>query len=532
MNIHLLYSARDFDFQPEPPPWRRVRGVQPGPGFTPCEQALMNDLELGLLFDAMARGDDFLFQVARRVVLLGRNEGLETIVYRQGVLSDCLRNESVVRRLYHVTSEAIEGKKQGWLGVLSRYPSGVLSDAVNYLLLLTDLLRKLRTLADEHSDSFESQGFGRLFAMVREELTDDYLDRVRSDIEALKLRSGTKMSARLGSGNEGTDYILHRTPDRRSGWLRRIFGKRSAAHTFHLDPRDQAGARALSELRDRGIVRTAVVTARASEQVEKFLLSLRTELAFYLGCLNLHHELARRGVRLCVPVPAAQGSRKLSATGLRDACLALAMEEHVVDNDLHADDRNLIILTGANRGGKSSFLRGIGLAQLMMQCGMCVAAENFSAEVCQGLFSHYGREEDAEMKSGKLDEELDRMSGIVDGLQPFSMVLFNESFSSTNEREGSEVSRQVVGALLESQVKVLFVTHFHDFARDPWKGHEDRILFLLAERTADGRRTFKLRPGLPLETSFGFDLYRTVFSDAGVFPEPDPPGGVPEISGS
>ncbi len=65
----------------------------------------------------------------------------------------------------------------------------------------------------------------------------------------------------------------------------------------------------------------------------------------------------------------------------------------------------LLIITGANQGGKSTFLCAVGLAQVMMQCGMFVAAESFSANVCDGIYTHYKREEDASMRSGKLDEE-------------------------------------------------------------------------------------------------------------------------------
>lgn len=63
------------------------------------------------------------------------------------------------------------------------------------------------------------------------------------------------------------------------------------------------------------------------------------------------------------------------------------------------------------------------------------------------------------MESGKLDEELSRMSGIVDHISSDSMVLFNESFAATNEREGSEIARQIVSALLEKRIKIFFVTH-------------------------------------------------------------------------
>jgi DNA mismatch repair ATPase MutS len=141
-----------------------------------------------------------------------------------------------------------------------------------------------------------------------------------------------------------------------------------------------------------------------------------------------------------------------------------------------------------------------------------VAAEAFRANVCHALFTHYKREEDATMKSGKLDEELSRMSVLADGVTPGSMVLFNESFSATNEREGAEIATAIVRALLEAGIKVCFVTHSFELAYGFAVG-ERNALFLRAEREADGRRTFRLVEGAPLPTSYGEDLYRRIFEE-------------------
>ena len=147
----------------------------------------------------------------------------------------------------------------------------------------------------------------------------------------------------------------------------------------------------------------------------------------------------------------------------------------------------------------------------MMQCGMFVSAESFSANMCSRIFTHYVREEDTTMKSGKLDEELGRFSGIVDQIGPDAIVLFNESFSATNEREGSEIARQITSALLEKRIKIAFVTHLYDFARSVYDRHDEASIFLRAERQADGGRTFKLTEAEPLQTGYGEDLYNQVF---------------------
>jgi DNA mismatch repair ATPase MutS len=173
------------------------------------------------------------------------------------------------------------------------------------------------------------------------------------------------------------------------------------------------------------------------------------------------------------------------------------------------------MITGANRGGKSTFLRSVGQAQLMMQCGMFVAAGAYRASPCAGLFTHFKREEDSSMRSGKLDEELGRMSEIVNAARPGSMVLANESFASTNEREGSEIARQIVRALTESGVRVLYVTHLYDLAHSFFVQNLDSALFLRAEREEDARRTFKVVEAEPLPTSYGEDLYKQIFGQGG-----------------
>jgi DNA mismatch repair ATPase MutS len=114
------------------------------------------------------------------------------------------------------------------------------------------------------------------------------------------------------------------------------------------------------------------------------------------------------------------------------------------------------------------------------------------------------------MESGKLDEELKRMSEIIDRAAPNSIVLFNESFAATNEREGSEIARQITTALVGSGMKVFFVTHLYEFA---FRLHEKMpdTIFLNAERRSDGKRTFRIVAGEPSETSYGRDLYARVF---------------------
>lgn len=518
MKVHLMFRDRDFDFKLESLATRPYQKVEP-PKLLPNEDALTQDLELNTLFNAMAGGDKFLFEVVRQAVLLGLQNDVETILYRQSVLKDMLGNYSIVRNIYDVAVEAIEHERRRWWGVFGKnYPTGTLHSAVELVQMFMGKLGQLKRLADEHSDKFDSSGFRTFFAMLKAELADVYFAEVKAHLKELKFNNGVLVSAQLGEGNQGTQYVLRQLMDKKPWWLRRVFPGKRAGYTFSIDPRDEAGARALGELQDRGINLAANTLAQSADHILSFFVMLRTELAFYLGCANLHRQLQWKKVAVCFPVPAPLGTRTHSCVELRDVCLALSMGRAVVGNELNADGKKLCIITGANQGGKSTFLRSVGLAQLMMQCGMFVAAESFSADICRGMFTHYKREEDVEMKSGKFDEELSRMSGLADALMPNSLLLFNESFAATNEREGSEIARQIVRALLEARVKIFFVTHLYEFAHSLWKDEAQSALFLRAERQNDGRRTFKLHPGEPLQTSFGMDLYKEIFGNAAESP--------------
>ena len=91
------------------------------------------------------------------------------------------------------------------------------------------------------------------------------------------------------------------------------------------------------------------------------------------------------------------------------------------------------------------------------------------------------------------------------------MVLCNESFAATNEREGSEIAKQITNALVEKGIKVVYVTHQFEFAHGFYKKRMKNAVFLRAERLENGTRTFRVIEGEPLQTSYGQDLYDMIF---------------------
>jgi len=476
-----------------------------GPELPENTNDLVQDLELRTILQAMSGGESLLWGISTHALLQSLTDPKE-IAYRQAVWADCLAHPDSVREMLKIATEAIVGEEQihePWGG----HPSGILRRSVEVVEMFVGLLRRLRQIADDNAAAVTSTGLRTLFAMLESELDDKYFDAIDEQLKRLKLKGGALISAKLGRGLRGVGYVLRWPNSTKRTWKQRIGLGPHTSYFFEIHPRDEAGSRFLATLNDRGVNLAANALAQSSDHILSFFKLLCTEVGFYVSCLNLHERLSAKGDPTCMPIPFDADTLALAYDGIYDIALALRSEDRVVGNAADANGKALVMITGANSGGKSTLLRGIGQAQLMLQAGMFVGAGTFRANVAAGLYTHFIREEDETMTSGKFDEEIARMSDIADRITPQCLVLFNESFAATNEREGAEIARQIITALVETGVKVVFVTHQFTLADIIYRESKGNALFLRAERGIDGKRTFRLVEGEPLPTSFAEDLY-------------------------
>lgn len=539
MKARLMFDDRDFVFDAglldaleRPRYGKKQQAAEPPVG----EQDLIEDLGLESIWQAMA-GEDPMVYVSVRTALLAGVDSVEQVRYRQAVLTDARAQAEVVREMYALAVQAITEERKIWHSLFSDRGEALLHRSVGVLEMFLPILRQLRAVTEEHGDRFESKGFTRFFDTLRRELDDEYFDEISQHLKHLRFRDGVLMSARLGEGSQGVDYVLRTPRDENRGRFRfRRVALARPTFSYTVPPRDEAGGQALGRLRDRGLTLVANALGQATDHVRSFFTALRAELGFYVGCLNLLDQLAAKGEPVCLPEPHAPGTCVWSGRALYDPGLALRLPDRLSGNDLDADGRPLVVITGANQGGKSTFLRSLGLAHLMMRAGMFAAAESFAATVPSAVLSHYRRREDATMTSGKFDEELQRMSQLARVIGRGGLLLCNESFSATNEREGSQVADEFLRAMRDIGVRVVFVTHLYELAHLYQERHADTTVFLRAERGQDGQRPYQLRVAEPLPTSFGEDLYRRTFGGDGVAAHPaaepaSPSGAVAPESG-
>ena len=216
MKAFLLHRDRDFDLK---------RGAPPN------EDDLMRDLELDTLLRAMAVKDELVLNVTKAALMAATSNDVATIEYRQAVLRDCLSNPEIVGQLYALTEEAFQHIKKIWTR-FREYPSSSLEDSIERMRIFTNVLKKIRNLADRHSADFRSDGFTNLFTMLAHELDDEYFALIDMQLNRLNFKSGVLVSAGIRERPEGRE--LHPAPAPQ--------GRRKLAHTG-VQSRSQVGRR-------------------------------------------------------------------------------------------------------------------------------------------------------------------------------------------------------------------------------------------------------------------------------------------------
>ena len=245
-----------------------------------------------------------------------------------------------------------------------------------------------------------------------------------------------------------------------------------------------------------------------------FLLNLMPEIEFLVRGTVLLRALSEKGLSLCRPTIPEDGSRCFDAKGLYNPCVALKVDYDIVTNDLNMDMDNAMIyvLTGPNRGGKSVITCAIGLSVALMQLGMFVPADSATISIADGIFTHFPTGADDTIDKGRLGEECARLRDIFEEVTENSLVLLDESLSSTGSFEASYIAAEVLAGLSRVGCRCLFSTHLHELAAEI-DGINARTtpeggapIDTLVAGIADGRRSFKIFRQKPDGKSYARDI--------------------------
>lgn len=245
-----------------------------------------------------------------------------------------------------------------------------------------------------------------------------------------------------------------------------------------------------------------------------FLLRLLPEIEFVCRASDVIDRLrAHPGCHVCLPDIRPREERAFATTGLYNPRVALTISEPIVENDLALDeDGRIFILTGPNRGGKSVITVAMGAAQAMFQLGLPIPARTGALSPADGIYTHFPEGADDTIDKGRLGEECQRLREIFDAVSRDSMILLDESLSSTGAYEASYIAQEVLTAFAVVGCRGIFSTHLHELAaaKDHINErsvalHGVRVDTLVAGMEA-GERSFKIRRTTPDGHSYARDI--------------------------
>ncbi len=245
-----------------------------------------------------------------------------------------------------------------------------------------------------------------------------------------------------------------------------------------------------------------------------FLLNMVPEMELLVRGSDFLRRLRDKGCHLTEPDVRPLNERAFNAKDLYNPCVALKITGDIVGNDVNFDENaGIYVLTGPNRGGKSVITCAIGLCQVMLQLGMFVPAEHLTISPADAIFTHFPTGADDTIDKGRLGEECARLSEIFQNITPASLVLLDESLSSTGSFEAAYIASEVLAGLARVGCRCLFSTHLHELAAkiDELNAQSVaaggvRIDTLVAGIEEEGRRSFKILRAIPDGKSYARDI--------------------------
>ncbi len=536
-------------------------GADPSPDADRPRWGERTQADLGILELAEHLSPDHLYTEPILSFLLPLTTDLGIIGYRQEVLEDFLRVPEVAAVFEELQEPLLEIERLGGPPPAEQTPLQKTLYRIGELELYVECVEKLWTVLSSGREKIKSAGLRQLLEHLAGVRGRPAFRTMVEELPKLRTRYDTIAGITIGVNlDEGLHPIgaallsIRHKPFKEGTFLSKLFGKGS--------PEDEQGIAPIHELPLKRVYGTyASVETYAREDPELFplfkdldvilagitkpiaqiltqylqvntrpLAGLGDEVVFYLNGVRLMNRLIEAGLPVCRPEIAPVEERVCEIDDLYNINLALDMmnsEEpqplagEVVRNSIHFGDQGRIfILTGPNRGGKTVFTRAVGLAQVLFQAGLFAPGTRARISPVEGILSHFPTEEQPSLDAGRLGEEAGRINEVFRRITRHSLVLLNESLSTTSPGEGLYLARDVVRAIRMIGARAIYATHLHELG-DVAVVNEDTAGDSLAASLVAGsetvaaaggepsvRRTYEIKPGPPQGLSYARDIAR------------------------
>ncbi len=236
------------------------------------------------------------------------------------------------------------------------------------------------------------------------------------------------------------------------------------------------------------------------------------EFVYYIRFAEFIEKSLAKDYTFCEASVTDNDNVQMEAKGFYNLKLAISgvEKEDIVTNDLNFDrEHTVYILTGANRGGKTTVTQGIGIMYALAQGGIFVPANSFRYKPVDCIYTHFPADEDKTLDLGRLGEECIRFKEDYNSCTKDSLYLLNESFSTTSFEEGYYIAKDSVRALLKKSVRTIYNTHMHKLGESVGELNLENTksqASSLIVQSEGGRRSFKVEVAPPSGMSYARDI--------------------------
>jgi len=492
------------------------------------DRAFVTDLGLDTLLASVPFRCSESRELAKHVIV-ELSSDMDTVAYRQDVLAELLA-DARLRTSVQDYARSLSGLdyKQANFRVSATWEKGL------------DALRSYREAVGSCPDltSAASAGLREVGAYISAVARSSSFAELGAFLERIDTMEGIDFRVYLDRSGRPVRMsaleVSERKPDRRERvpLLERWLGKKEEGQRL----RDARGpnelGKTVQEYMDREF--TSIMMAYLPHVRE--IIGLLNPLDFYASFAEYFARLQDVGFDICRPALLPTDTRSMSAAAARNPLLVDARalsdksaglpvlsrikrhRKEVVPNDVAYDpDGDMFIITGPNNGGKTTYVKMVGLLQLMGQKGLLAAARTAEMSFVDGLYTHFVTPEDITKGEGRYKNELRRIRDVIEKATPCSLVILDEPCGGTSHEEGERQSLALLDGFHKLGCATYFTTHMHLLTREVDSGRYPAARNLSVECTYDGtdiRYTYKVRPG-----AFGKSFGEEIARELGLMPE-------------
>lgn len=479
----------------------------------------------------------------------------EVISYRCDIIDDFLEHPFLSEILRKVIEVIVQNDRRSIHNLNEVDSFEKLNTAIDAFDGFVSAVNIMHDFNEKHGQKFKSDGVKKLFACFEEHYHDKNFMALKNELDELKkalknrIRSVTVainlderlMPVSVGIVNYSEEqYVLKpslfdrivyhgaKFPDKyivkslKSKYVENEVDDEKLINTV-----DENLFKELAYITDEYVRKINKVMSKYQKIGLEDMFGLEYQLEFYLGAVKLIELCRSAGVGMCRPIFSHDNNAVVEMNGLYDLVYFSESrlwnlrhkdpneKRSVVVNDITFDEHaGFYLLTGANNGGKTTFVRAVGICWAMAQLGMYVPCTSCKIAPVDYIYTHFPKEEQTGIDSSRFTTEIKEFKEISDVITNHSLLLMNESIQSTTPQECVDIAEELVRIFCIIGVRGIFATHLTDLAEKADELNEDRrlhtkIASLIVQTDPDsGKRLYKVEKGYPQKMSSAYSIFK------------------------